>query len=64
MSKSHLAKIKLDEIKVLLKSGQITYSEAREMAVVPLKVLNEEMKKISAKYKRRHNEVSFAQFMR
>lgn len=64
ITKGQMAKIKLDEIKILLKQGAIDYDKAKEMAIEPLKVLNEEMEKIAKKFGRKHKLVSFIGLMR
>ena len=42
----------------------VTYDEAKEMAKEPLKVLNEEMKKISDTFGAKHRPVTFTKIMR
>jgi hypothetical protein len=59
-----LAKIKLDEIKILLKTGKIDFDEAKEQAKEPLKALNEEMEKIAKAFGRKHYKIVFTSFMR
>lgn len=64
MENKHQAKQKLDEIKYLLKRGEITYDVAKEMAVEPLKEMNEKMEKIAKEFGRKAHKVTFAGFMR
>ena len=64
MTKGSTARNKLEEIKMLFKSGQIDYDQAKDMAKEPLKILNEEMEKIARKFGRVHKNVNFINFMR
>jgi hypothetical protein len=58
------AKSKLDEIKVLLKTGQISYDEAKKVARRHLQLLNEGMAVISREHGMREQKISFGSFMR
>jgi phosphoenolpyruvate synthase/pyruvate phosphate dikinase len=55
---------KLNEIKVLLKSGQITYDEAKVMAEPYIDKANQKIALISKKFKRNPVLISFSSFMR
>lgn len=63
-SDAQLPMLKLKEIKILLKSGQISFDEAKTRAEEPLKELNERMAKISKKYGRKPREIGFVSIMR
>lgn len=63
-TKGYTAKLKLDEIKYLLKTGQIDYDEAKEKAKRPLEEMNEEIVRISKEHNMRPRKVSFAGYMR
>lgn len=58
------AKARLDEIKSLLKTGELSFDDARELAKEPLQILNEEMEKIAKQFKRKHRKVVFTSYMR
>jgi len=55
---------KLQEIKVLLKSGQITYGEAKVMAESYIDIVNQKIVVISKKFKKTPSLVTFSSFMR
>ena len=55
---------KLQEIKVLLKTGQITYDEAKDMAEPYIEEINDKIKDISKKLKMSPKLISFSSFMR
>jgi len=55
---------KLQEIKVLLKTAQISYDEAKEMAEPYLNRMNERIKVISKRFKMSPKLISFSGFMR
>lgn len=63
-TKGQQAKDKLEEIKILLRTEQITYEQAKEMAQEPIKTLNEEMEKIAKQFGRKHSKISFGRFIR
>jgi len=58
------AKARLDEIKSLYKTGRVSYDEAKELAFEPLRVLNEEMRRIAKEFGRKHRRVQFVGFVR
>lgn len=58
------AKNRLDEIKHLLKCGELSPTDAAEEAKLPLKQLNEGMRAVSQSYGFKHRNVTFAQYMR
>jgi hypothetical protein len=60
----HLEKQKLDEIKVLLKTGQISYEEAKKQAKPYLDKMNEKIIRISKEMGFSSKTISFAGFMR
>jgi hypothetical protein len=65
--KQHKVKAKkaveqLRKIKYLLQRGELSYTEAKAQAVLPLRHLNEGMKEISKQHGFRHREVTFARF--
>jgi hypothetical protein len=55
---------KLQEIKILLKSGQITYDYAKVMAGPYIEKVNQKIITISKKFKKTPSLVSFSSFMR
>ena len=55
---------RLEEIKYLLKRGELTREEAVREAELPLKMLNKEMRRISRMYGFHHRKVTFTQYMR
>ncbi len=55
---------KLQEIKVLLKTGQITYDEAKEMAMPYIEKINQKIDDLSKKFKMSARTISFSSFMR
>lgn len=63
-SKGDNARLALEKLKFLLKTNAITYENAEFFAQEPLKVLNEEMAKISKEHNKIHHKVTFIGFMR
>jgi len=55
---------KLEEIKILLKTGQIDYDQAEEMARASLLELNARMEVIAKKFNKKSRLVTFSGFMR
>jgi len=55
---------KLKEVKILLKSGQIDYDQAMEMAKPLLQKINEKVIEISKEHKRKPKLITFIGFMR
>jgi len=55
---------RLKEIKILLKTGQISYDKAKEMAKVPLSLINQKIKEISKKCDKNPSLITFGGFMR
>jgi hypothetical protein len=55
---------KLKEIKLLLKTGQISYDEAKLLAKPHLDVLNTKINVIAKKFGKRPSPVGFTKFMR
>jgi hypothetical protein len=55
---------KLREIKILLKSGQITYDMAKEMSAPYINKANQKIADISKKFKKSPVLISFGSFMR
>jgi len=55
---------KLKEIKILLKTGQITYDEAKSMAIPYIEKVNEKIKLIAKRFKSSPRLISFSLFMR
>lgn len=64
LTKGQEAKNRLDEIKYLLKVGEISYEEAILKAKSPLKQLNVEMERISDEHGFKHKTIGFIRFMR
>ena len=64
MTKGMQARDRLSEIHYLLKVGEIDRDTAEDMAKEPLRVLNEQMEKISKEFGKRHRKVTFTSFMR
>ena len=58
------AKDKLEEIKYLLRVGEITYDEAKRLAIAPLRVLNGRMREISEEHGFKHRDITFQRFFR
>lgn len=58
------ARIELEQIKALLKTGQVDYSEAKKMAKPHLEVMNEELEKIAKEFGGKTRKVTFTGFMR
>lgn len=54
----------LNEVKILLKTGQISYDEARNKATPILSKLNSRGEKIAKEFGRRYSPVTFTGFMR
>ena len=54
----------MDEIKVLFLQGKISHDDAKEMAIKPLRIMNEEAKKIAKKFGRRHKIITFGTMIR
>lgn len=42
----------------------LNYDHANAQSKEPLRILNEEMRKVANKFNRKHNKVTFASFMR
>ncbi|MCX6701726.1 MAG: hypothetical protein NTX96_00835 [Candidatus Zambryskibacteria bacterium] len=55
---------KLKEIRILLKTGQITYDEAKKMAKPYIDGANQKIKVISKRFKKAPSLISFTSFMR
>jgi hypothetical protein len=55
---------KLTEIKILLKTGQIDYEEAKEMSKPYFDKVNQKIKEISKKFNKSPSLISFGGFMR
>lgn len=55
---------KLKEIKILLKTGQITYDEAKRISTPYIDKVNQKIALISKKFKRHPSFISFGSFMR
>lgn len=64
LKKGWETKERLDEIKYLLKTAQISYDTAKEQAEIPLKILNKRMEGISKRFGRKHHKVRFITYMR
>ena len=58
------AKIQLDAIKQEYNFCGLSYQNAKDMAKEHLRILNEEMEKISRKFGRKHKTVDFTSYMR
>jgi len=61
---ARIAKLKLDEIKFLLKTGQITYDDAQKQSQKPLELLNEGMAVIARQHGFKGRKTNFTSFMR
>jgi len=55
---------KLKEIKILLKTGQIDFEEAKEMSIPCIDRVNQKIKEISKKFNKTPSLISFSSFMR
>lgn len=55
---------KLNEIKMLLLSGAITYEQAKNDSAILIKFLNDKSAEIALKYGQKPKKISFASFMR
>lgn len=55
---------KLNEIKYLLKTNQISYEKAKEKSKPYFVELNKKMVLIAKKFNKTHHQVSFISFMR
>ena len=64
MTRGQQAKVRLDEIKSLYKTGGVSHDEAKKLSLKPLKTLNEEMAKVAKEFGRKHRVVQFTGFMR
>jgi len=64
IAKAKKAKEKLDQIKYLLKTAQISFDEAQAQAETPLKELNEGMAEVAKRRSFKHRQVRFHSFMR
>jgi hypothetical protein len=64
LTKGQEAKNELEQIKYLLKVGELSYEGAILKAKTPLKQLNEEMERISNEHGYKHKTIGFTRFMR
>ena len=64
LTKGYSAKLKLDEVKHLMKRGDITYDDAVAQAKPFLAILNAEMTRVSKEFGRKHYAVTFSKYMR
>ena len=64
ITKAREAKEKLDQIKYLLKTAQISFDEAKVRAETPLKELNEGMAEVAKQHGFKGRETSFTSYMR
>ncbi|OHA86999.1 MAG: hypothetical protein A3A96_03615 [Candidatus Zambryskibacteria bacterium RIFCSPLOWO2_01_FULL_39_39] len=64
LREARLSKYRLDEIKSLMKVGDISYSQAVEMSKAPLNLLNKGMGIVAKRYGKKHKMVSFSAYMR
>lgn len=64
ITKAREAKEKLDQIKYLLKTAQISFDEAKVRAEAPLKELNEGMAEVARQHGFKHKQARFHSFMR
>ena len=55
---------RLNEIKILLKTGQIDYDEARIKAQPILDLMNKKGEVIAKKFGKKYSKISFTGFMR
>jgi len=55
---------KLNQIKIALKSGLISYDEAEVVAKKPLAEMNKKMEEVAKRFGKRPTKVSFISFMR
>jgi hypothetical protein len=58
------ARNRLEEIKYLLKRGEMTYEQAKLFAEEPLKILNGEMARLAKEHGVPAKRVGFTSFMR
>lgn len=63
-SDARMPMLKIKEIKHLLMSGQISYSEAKNMAEKPLQEMNERMAQIGKKFGFKPKKVSLGGLLR
>lgn len=63
-SDAQLPMLKLKEIKILLKSGQISFDEAKQKAEQPLKELNERIAQVAKRYGFKPRAMDFTGMMR
>lgn len=59
-----MAKDRLEEIKFLMKTGEISYEEAQKLAKEPLEAMNAGLERISKEFGERHRPITFLRFMR
>jgi len=58
------ARLKLDEIKALLKTGRMSYDDAKKVAYKPLQLLNEGMAVIAREHGMKERKTGFGSYMR
>ena len=58
------AKLRLDEIKLLLALGDFSYDKAKKESIKPLKIMNKKGQKVAKKHNMKYRKITFIGYMR